>query len=296
MKELGSWKFRVCNLLLGLGLIDLAASLLFELRKKETLLVFMILASNKQLTFARLTKILSQQSRDLEAALWYRYIGGREKRINWELHKFVVKLAKNGDRVADICSGAGHLARFISASKKKVEIYNLEYFFWLTYAARKTNLVPKGVWNIVADANYGLPFESGSFQLVTCVDSLMYLNNQKKVVSELERITSGKGACWIGHVHNATAKNVSQGRGLSAKKLKLWLEREAKLVREEDLLNLRLGKTVKISDQSLDSARVYSVFSGKRSLKIPPLSNKEKRGVLRRINDEDGWLLHTDSS
>lgn len=105
-----------------------------------------------------------------------------------QVHEIVLNILKDNDKkglLLDIAGGDGEFSSKLNEAGYKTLFCDL-------YLPSKVT-VPF----VQADTNHSLPFKSDQFQFVTCMESLQYFENHKRLFRELGRIVKKDGLLVI---------------------------------------------------------------------------------------------------
>ncbi len=125
------------------------------------------------------------------------------------------------ERVLDVATGSGNVA--LAAARRGCSVVGLDYVPGLLDRARRRADAEGLVAEFVEGDAEDLPFENGSFDVVTSVFGTMFAPNQEQTASELARACRSGGRIglvahtpdgFIGHLFKTIAKHVPPPAGL----------------------------------------------------------------------------------
>jgi ubiquinone/menaquinone biosynthesis C-methylase UbiE len=130
---------------------------------------------------------------------------------------------RSTERVLDVATGSGNAA--LAAARRGCDVTGLDYVPALLERARQRALA-EGVHAtfIVGDAE-ALPFDDGSFDVVSSVFGAMFAPDQQRTASELARVTRSGGRIglvahtpdgFIGQLFKTNARHVPPPAGLAS--------------------------------------------------------------------------------
>jgi ubiquinone/menaquinone biosynthesis C-methylase UbiE len=107
-------------------------------------------------------------------------------RHEWKIVSTIIA-EEEGYHALDIGTGFGLYAEMLGRVYKEVIAMDLSKEWLLYTKAKRDNISP-----VLADAHY-LPFRSGFFDTVTCIEVLVHLPNPVKALEEIRRVTKSHG-------------------------------------------------------------------------------------------------------
>lgn len=192
----------------------------------------------------------------------FSYFRDRDQRPSYVLVSAVLPLLNSARMVVEVGGGAGHLVRVASQQQPRTIFYSLEKNFWLVYWLVCNQLYRSNVCPVVMDFEGGLPLPSNRADVVMANDTIMYVNHQRKLATEMKRIMRRSGWVIGMHIHQAGQENVAQGNGVFPAHFLSWLQLPYAQVYSDDQLFQRLWKATTVS------------FTTKRLAKVCPATKK----------------------
>ena len=148
-------------------------------------------------------RILAIVSTDQFSRAVFTYFRERDRRPTYSLVSATAPLLQSAQTIVEIGGGAGHLVRQISQQQPKSVLYSLEKNFWLVYWLTCNGLYQSNVCPIVMNFEGGLPFQNGSADVVMANDTIMYVNHQHRLATEMKRVIKKTGWCIGMHIHQS---------------------------------------------------------------------------------------------
>jgi methionine biosynthesis protein MetW len=114
-----------------------------------------------------------------------------------DLPKLFGTYIKKGMKVLDLGCGIGLLAKELN--KYKIDLHGADITEWALNEARK-----KGYKTKLVNLEENLPFESNSFDVVICLETIEHMHNVTELMTEINRILKKGGATIISTPNSAS--------------------------------------------------------------------------------------------
>jgi uncharacterized protein YbaR (Trm112 family) len=206
--------------------------------------------------------------------------------------------------VIDVCGGAGHLTRVLTALQGTSPALGpgtvlADVYFWKLWLASR--ITAPACHPVCCDANHPLPFDRARFSMAVLSDAFPYIWHKRLLAGELMRLTGPDGVVVMPHLHSALGENFSAGMPLTPSAYAdLFAPLSPRLFRDEDLLASLVDQQVVdltrqvtpadlgtapsltlIASREPDLFRQYQVTAGRDvtgTLVVNPLYRVERRG------------------
>ncbi len=201
------------------------------------------------------------------------YFCQRDRRPTYVLVSSLLPALRAARTVVEVGGGTGQLVRELTAADSNPgwvgQVFVLEKNFWLTYWLACCGQWSAAVCPIVVDVEANLPLATKIADVVMANDTLMYVDHQKQLATEIKRLLKPTGWFAAMHIHTAGRLNVANGSGIQPKKLLEWLKLPQAVVIDDQHLFRQLWrektvtvKTVTTSSQfNLPAKKVSASFS-----------------------------------
>lgn len=149
---------------------------------------------------------------------WLIHLAQRFRRPTFWLSLATLSTVKSGQIVVDVGCSAGWFLEAVFKHTKASSVTGIDTSFSALFLARKYKIGGKGTL-VCADADRGVPIQSGVVDRIFVNDTFMYLKKQSFFLEESSRISSRGALTFVTHVHNAAVQNDGQGNGITARKM-----------------------------------------------------------------------------
>lgn len=222
-------------------------------------------------------RILAFFSTDRFSRAVFNYFRERDLRPTYSLISATTPLLHSARVVVEVGGGAGHFVRLMSQQQPECLFYSLEKNFWLVYWLTCNGLYRPNVCPIVMNFEGGLPFQNAVADVVMANDTIMYVNHQHRLATELKRVMKKNGWCIGMHVHQSGFENVAQGNGVQPDQFFNWLGLSNRIVWPDQRLFQHLWARQKIEFTTKHNGRAN--LSGAASFSFIA-SHQPKTGTL----------------
>ena len=209
--------------------------------------------------------------------LVFSYFRDRDQRPTYCLVASVLPLLKTARVVVEVGGGAGHFVRELSQELPSSALYSLEKNFWLVYWLVCNGLYRSNVCPIVINFEGGLPLKNSLADAVMANDTIMYVNHQHRLATEMRRVMKKSGWCIGMHIHQHGKKNIAQGNGVNPRELMKWLGLPYSVTWSDRSLFQQLWTKKKLEFKTKPNQKVISVGDNSYSFIA---SNRQKMGAL----------------
>jgi SAM-dependent methyltransferase len=112
-------------------------------------------------------------------------------------------------RVLELTCGIGHSAFLMGATFPHLDVVATDHDFTNLWIAR--NFFAPNARLVCLDAEVPLPFRTGTFSAVFCLDGFHYVRSKVALGSEAARVATDDALFLFPHLHNANQRNVHAG-------------------------------------------------------------------------------------
>lgn len=224
----------------------------------------------------------------------FKYFSDRDRRPTYCLVAAVAPQLKKAKTVVEVGGGAGHFVREISQHTTHADVFSIEKLFWLPYWLVCNDLYSTNICPITADFEGGLPLKNAMADVVLANDTIMYVDHQFRLATELRRVMKKDAWCIGMHIHQYGHANVANGNGVRPNIFLSWLSLPYRVVWQDKELFQQLWKSRVISFQtkrkkwSVSPAAMSFSFiatTGPRSGSLALIS-KYQRNQLDYVEDQ----------